>query len=520
MGIRGFNRNMRRHTKMNLEGRTGKSVRNTGYRIIGKLVLILMKFISRSVFIYTLGVTYTGIGALFTEMLQMLSLADLGFGTAMVYSMYEPLAHNDYEHIARLVNVYKKVYRIIAVVILIVGIAMIPAIPFFVRTEEYIPHLTIYYVLYLANTIASYLVIYKTCIFTADQRQYILTRFEILFNVLFTAVGCILLLLTRNFIVYLAAQVVFTYAQNFTCSFYASKQYPFLDKKDLRLTGKEEKEIFSNLGSVFIYKLSVTLINSTDNMLISVLAGTAALGYYSNYSMVAASITSLLNMFFQSVIASLGNLLVDHDQKKNYDTFRVLQLISFILSTVVITGIYLLMDDFIRIWLGREYLVSRDIVIAIVVNTCFSVLMMPIWAFRDAAGIYRQTKYFLVATAVLNLLFSILLGIRFGVAGIIGATVLSKLPTYFWYEPILLFRQFFGRNAGNYFINLLKNVIVTILSIVILRLVAAPLYADSWVSLIGKGLVVSLGALAVALVFYYRDPAFQRILKMVRGLVK
>lgn len=502
------------------EGRIKNSVRNISYRFVSQVASIVLKFVSRTIFIYILGVEYLGINGLFSEILQMLSLADLGFGTAMVYSMYKPLAEHDEKRLTQLVALYKKIYTIIAITITVIGISLVPFLKYLVNMDKDIPYLKVYYLLYLANTVSSYLVVYKTCILNADQKNYLISKYNTIFSFISLIVTSVFLLITHNFMVYLIAQVAVTYANNFYVSHVAEKQYPYINNKVERLPKEEGKQIFQNVKSVFIYKVANTLVGSTDNTLISVLIGTIAVGFYSNYCMIVNNITLFINIIFSSVTASIGNMVVEANKKKNYDVYCLMQFVSFLLSSVAITVTYLVINDLINVWLGEKFVLEPLISLAIALNMYFSVVLMPIWSYREATGMYLQTKYVMVATAVVNLVVSILLGKILGLAGILFATSIARISTYFWYEPRLLFKQFFGENVWNYYKGILKNIVVTFIVTVICSLVFQKFVVMSWGDFFIKAVGVSICALILTIVLYCKDPCFRVIKSMAVGLLK
>ena len=502
------------------EGRIKNSVRNISYRFVSQVASIVLKFVSRTIFIYILGVEYLGINGLFSEILQMLSLADLGFGTAMVYSMYKPLAEHDEKRLTQLVALYKKIYTIIAITITVIGISLVPFLKYLVNMDKDIPYLKVYYLLYLANTVSSYLVVYKTCILNADQKNYLISKYNTIFNFISLIVTSAFLLLTHNFMIYLIVQVAVTYANNFYVSHIAEKQYPYINDKVEKLSKEEGKQIFQNVKSVFIYKVANTLVGSTDNTLISVLIGTIAVGFYSNYCMIVNNITLLINIIFSSVTASIGNMVVEENKKKSYDVYCLMQFMSFLMSSVAITVTYLVINDLINVWLGEKFVLEQLVSFAIVLNMYFSVVLMPIWSYREATGMYLQTKYVMVATAVVNLVVSVILGKMIGLAGILFATSIARISTYFWYEPKLLFEQFFGKRVWNYYKDIIKNIVVTFTVATICSLVFQKFVVISWGDFFFKAVSVSICALILTIVLYCKDPSFRVIMSMTTGLLK
>lgn len=222
---------------------------------------------------------YLGINGLFAEILQMLSLADLGFGTAMVYSFYKPLAEGDEHKIAALVGYYRRIYTYIALSVAAIGLMVVPFLDVIVNTEQEVPFLEVYYLLNLANTVRSYLFVYKTSLITADQKQYVISKYNAIWSMANVLAQILVLLLFKNYICYVAVSVIIGLANNIHISYKADQLYPLMKKK-AELAKEEKKKIFQNIKSVFIYKLSGTLLNATDNTLISIMLGTIWVGYY------------------------------------------------------------------------------------------------------------------------------------------------------------------------------------------------------------------------------------------------
>lgn len=490
--------------------RTKNSIRNITFSFGYQVLVLILGFINRTIFINILGVNYLGISGLFSDILSMLSLADLGFGVALTYSMYKPLAENDYRRLAGLANLYKKVYRIIALAVSLIGLALVPFLKYLVHLSRPIPNLQLYYILFLANTVASYLVVYKTSILTADQKDYMLSKYRSIFSFFQTVFMTLFLWLTHNYTVYLCVQVFFTYAVNFYCSYIAEKEYPFIKEK-VELPFSEVKEIFRNLYSVFLYKISGVLLNATDNTLISVLVNTSMVGYYSNYSMIITNVTNLINTLFYSLTASLGNLVVKEKAERRYQVFQMIQSVSIILSTICICGFTFLIQDFIRLWLGNKFVLDYPILIAIIINFYLSIILLPIWVYREATGLYQQTKYIMVITALINLVLSIWWGQIFGVAGILLASAVARLSTYVWYEPILLFKEYFGISSWIYFRNIIKSIVFT-LSLMLSEALSINRFVPSnWLGFMLKASVVGGMTIFLVLLFYLNSPGLELI---------
>ena len=490
--------------------RVKKSSYNMVAGFINQFVTLIFSFISRTVFIHTLGEEYLGLNGIFADVLNLLSMADLGFNTAMAYSFYKPLSEKNETALAALVNFYKRVYRVIAILVSVIGVAIIPFLKYIVNTEKEIPNLHIYYLFSLAGVVISYLFVYKTTILTADQKNYEVTKITIWTNLCKTVSQIVILLLTHNYILYLTINVLFQFLNNVIASRKAEKSYPYI-KQETFISKEEEKSIFQNMKSVFLYKLSGTLFNATDNILISMIVGTAAVGLYSNYLMVSQKLLLIIQIIFSALTASIGNLIVKDNAEKRYEVFSAAQSVSFILCGIITSAFGLVANDLMRVWLGEAFVLPLHTVMALTLNTYLSCVLQPLWVYRDATGLYMKTKYIMLIGAALNIVLSITLGNIWGIAGIILASAIARLCTYFWYEPKLLFREYFERPVGQYYLDLLKNLLLVAMVIVVLGLTAQNFVIDSWSDLIVKGILIGAICCAVFMLVYVKSSGFQII---------
>lgn len=501
-------------------GRTEKAIINISYNILSQVITLLLAFVSRTIFIQGFGVGYLGINGLFSDILNLLSMADLGFNTAMTYSFYKPLAERDYNKIAELISFYKKVYNTIALVIAIIGISLVPFLNQLVNLDYAVPNLKIYYVLSLSSVVVSYLCMYKTTILSADQKGYIITKIGIVTNSIKTVLQIISIILFKNYIIYLLIGTIVTIGNNIYASYIATKQYPYIKKSKNEITKTEKNNIFSNLGSVFLYKVSSVLLNATDNILISVIVGTAMVGYYSNYLMLQSKITVIISLFFTSMTAGIGNLIATEGKEKRYEIFQCEQSISFIVCGVVVPCYVLLADDFIYLWLGKSYQLGFEITCAIGLNMYLSCVLQPLWSYREATGLYKRTKWIMVICAVLNILGSILLGEKCGVFGIIIASGISRISTYVWYEPKLLFKEYFGVSARKYYIKIINNMLLIISIIVIGTGIGNIWIVNNWTEWIFKAIIIGGACLAGILVMYKNSDGFYLLQNKIKTVVK
>lgn len=490
--------------------RTKNSILNMMSSIGYQMVSLVMSFVSRTIFLQILGVGYLGINGLFNDVLSMLNMAELGFGTAMTFSMYKSLAEKDYDTIAGLTNFYKKVYRIIAATILGLGLLALPFLPYLINLNQDIPFVEVYYIIFLLCNVSSYLVTYKTTVLYADQKNYLMLQHGAVWHVAEVCTMLCVLYISKNYMLYLITQLFFVYGRNFYMSHLASKHYPFLNKK-IKLPKEKRKGIFKDVGSAFLYKISNVLLNATDNTLISFLISTEMVGLFSNYQIIIAKLSNLVGTMFTSLIASLGNLIVKESEGKRYNIFRSMQSLSMIISTFCVTCLLLLEEDFIRIWLGEKYVLSSFALLAIVFNFYFNVSTKPVVTFREAAGLFRKTKFIMLWTAGLNIVFSILLGKVIGLAGIMLATSISKLLTCFWYEPKLLYNEYFKKPCRLYFVEMALGTLVIGVSVVLSWIATKWFIPSNWGELVIKGIMVSLVSIVTIVVFYRKTEGFKML---------
>lgn len=503
-------------TDMN-EGRMQKASRNIVFNFLNQLLTLILSFVSRSVFIWGLGAEYLGLNGLFSDVLGLLSMADLGFNVAMVYSFYKPLAENDYRTMAGLTTFYRKVYHIIAATVAVIGLALTPALPYLINLDIAIPYINVYYLVSLSNVVFSYLCVYKTSILSADQKNYKITKISMWTNIVKTVLQIVVILFWKNYILYLAVGSITVIINNVIASKLATNEYPFIKEKTELDKGKK-KDILKNIGSVFLYKVSSVLVNTTDNILISVIVGTLAVGYYSNYLMLQSKISMFYTLLFTSVTASIGNLIVNEKAEKRYSIFKCEQSVSYIICGIVIPCYIVMVSDLVNIWLGNDFVLSRGVVYAIGLNMYFSCVLQPLWSYREATGLYRKTKWIMVICAVTNLVLSVILGKMIGLAGIIMASALSRILTYVWYEPRLLFQEYFDEKPSQYYLQMISNFFMIVILVIGLEKIGGMIEVDSVWMWFFKAIIVCPVCVCVVIVVYVKSEGITILRRKIRVL--
>ena len=304
----------------------------------------------------------------------------------------------------------------------------------------------------------------------ADQKVYLIKTYTSIFLLIQNILQIILLIVTKNYYLYLILQVIFTLLTNIVIGKKADKLYPFI-YQNYKLETKEKKNIFKNMRSMLLYKIGAVVMNNTDNILISMIVGTVYVGYYSNYSMIISAITNIILVVITAVSPSVGNLNATKDNEKKYKIFNMLLMIFNWITAFCAICCFAVINNFIKIWVGENYLLDNNIVIVIILNFYLANIINPVWMYRETLGLFNKIKYIMIICAIINIGLSILLGQFLGIYGILLATLISKVITIVWYEPKILYSNIFKMNMKEYFKKQFKYIylfaIATIISIIL-----------------------------------------------------
>lgn len=435
------------------ESRTKNSIKNISTGAIVQIINKLMAFVVRTVFIKVLNTEYLGVNGLFTNILTILSFAELGIGTAIIFNMYKPVAENDKEKIKSLMQLYKKSYNIIGTIVFLLGLLVIPFMDILVKDIPTIKeNINIIYLLFLFNTASSYFFTYKKSIISAHQKQSIINNFDSIFYLIKSILEILFLIITKNFIVYLSIQILGTFLENIILSLKANKMYPYLKEKNIeKLSKVESKNIFSNVKSLIIYKFGGVIMNGTDNILISALINVNTVGICSNYVMIITSIKTVISSALNGITASIGNLNATENSKKKEEIFYQLIFSNYIVYSFCTIALIVLLNPFIEIWLGEKYILNISVSVALAISFFIEGLRNPGYVYRTTLGLFERGKFTPYIGAITNILISIVLCKIWGVTGIFAATSIAQLVSYSWIDPYLIHKYEFKTSVKKYF---------------------------------------------------------------------
>lgn len=500
-------------------GRSEKALKNISTGLLNKAIVMFLSFATKTAFIRLLGAEYNGISSLFTNILSVLALAELGLGNVLMFYLYAALKEDDHEKIYALTQEFKRIYNIIILFILGVGLAVIPFLPSIVNSEFPFGQLVTYYLLYLINSVASYFVIYRTMVVRADQKEYILNNVNTGATVCMYLLQLVYLFVYRNFLGYLIIQVMCTIGNNIVQDRIALKRYPYLKKQPGGAVTNyvDKKKMFLDVKATFLFKVSDTVLDQTDNIIISIMFGTVVVGYYANYYMIMAYLAQIAAIIVSGLLAGFGNLYVDGDDEKSYQMLRCSMFFFSAYGAFTVACYSSIVQQFIPLWVGSQYVMGIDMVAAIMAVYYLRMVTNTVWIYRSTMGIFKEVQYINLLAAVLNIVLSVLFGHWFGVAGVIVATGVSRLFTSFWYEGKVVFEKL-GKKASVYYKVQLKDLATSTLIIGGSLFVNRFLPAQGAVSMIGKVLVCAVLTLGLELVVNGRSEEFKSITGKVHSV--
>lgn len=494
---------------MNKNSRTKNSVINSIYASVSQIVTILLTFIVRTVFIQVLSAEYLGVNGLFTNIITMLSLADLGIGISIPYTLYKPLAEDNKSKIKVLMKLYSKIYNVIGIVVLLIGVAITPFLKYIIKDIPDIPEINIIYILFVVNSACSYFFVYKKLLMDSDQKGYIANKIIMITTIVKSAVEILILYITKNYIAYLLVSIVVTILQNLAISIKCNKMYPYIKEKTEEKVSKEDvKKLRKNTSALVIYRIGTVALTGTDSIIISKFIGVVAVGIYSNYILITNAITKVISQIFSAITSSIGNLVVTSNEKKSEEVLYKLQFLNFWLYTFFSVCVIALINPFIKLWIGEQYLLDNYVAFAIGLNLYLLGMQNVVSSFRNAYGLFIQGKYRPLIMTIVNIILSIWWAQLIGILGVILSTAVSRLFIVGIYDPIVLYKHGFKNKPKKYFITYTKYFIIfAILSAISLYVIDLINMSNFGIWII-VGCILAIAVNIVLIVLFYKDENF------------
>lgn len=483
-------------------------------------------FLVRRVFNSTLGAEILGLNTIYTNIIGLLSIVELGIGTAIVYALYKPYAEDDKSKVKAYMDFYAKFYRSVGIVVLVVGLAIIPVLRFFVKDQIDMMQVNVCYILFLSNTVMSYFFSYKTTMLYVAQEGYKVSTLNTIAKVAIALIQIGLLRVYPSFELYLVVQILINGIYYIYINRYVDKSYPWLKDVEGTLVDEEKKSLTKNMKALFLHKVGGLAVLSTDNLIITAFLDMKIAAYVGSYSMVITSAQSVIVSTLSGVTASIGNLLTENNDESSYIVHKRLFFMNFWVASFVAISIFNAIDQFVVLWMGAEQLLDTFTVAILLINFYFILMRSSTDSFKEAGGIYYQDRYSPLFEGAINLIASIILIKLIGLPGVFLGTLISNFSVVFWVKPKMAYKYIFKKPLREYFKTYFKYTLIAFLVLILSRVVSTPFREQYTISAFIINCIVNIVVinLSYILIFirndefkYFKNIAF-KILKVKRSI--
>lgn len=500
--------------------RSKKSFRNSSIAAIGQIVILLATFVSRTVFIKVLNETFLGFNGLFSNILSILSFADLGIGTAITFSYYQPLVNDDREAVNAISTFLRRIYQIIALSILIIGIAVVPFLGKLTGVHDSKYHIGLYFVLYLLSSVLTYTVAYKRTLLIASENGYIDSLNQMWMKVIQAIIQVISLLFFRSYESYLIVQIITVVVSNLQISRKTDSLFSWVDfHSTKKIPQKILKELKQNVGGMIASRVGSIVVLNTDNILISMFVSIGSVGLYSNYTMLTNAALQVITQCTGAVSPNIGHDLINKDRESNFETFsQILSFVSVFVSFAA-ASFAVLVNPFVDIWIGHKYVFSTTVVVLIVLNFFLMAFRQVAISYVQATGLFWDLKWKQIIEAGLNLVFTlVLLYSGFGIEGVLMGTVLSTLMTSIWWEPYVVYKKIFKKDLISYLLKFVGSVFLAVFLTLLGVVCTKFIWKNTFSSFIMLSIIVVLlfGLISVGVIYLTNARViFKKILRIL-----
>lgn len=503
------------------DSRTKKVALNAMSSVIQQVIVVLVGFVNRKIFLFTIGVAYLGVNGLFSNILSLLAMSELGVGTAIIYNLYKPLSEGKEDEVCKLMNFYKQAYRVIAAVVILIGVAICLCLEVFINISDSgftLKELQIIFLLYLLQTASTYLFSYKRSLFFADQKAYITSYIDTGFKIFTSIATAVIMVLTKDFYLYLILTIILNLINNASISFYADRKYPYIKRKQ-KLEIEKVKMIFANIKNIFIHKIASTAITSTDNILISKFVGIAVVGLYSNYQLVIDSVANIMRRILQSIQASVGNLLATENTDRAEEILYQATLVAHLIASFSSVSLSCLVQDFIVLVFGQEYTLEFSIVFISIFSFLLVLMKEPLYQFVSVSGLFKEDRTNAIIGMTLNLGISLILVMRIGLSGVFLGTVISSIVT-FGMKINFFYLKFLKKSSLKYHMWIIIYLITTVVEIIFTNWICNLLtIGNIYINFVCKMGICILIPNLINIGLFWKQKDFQRLVQRGKEFV-
>lgn len=505
------------------QNRTSLAFRNAIVTTIVTFLNFPIQFINRYFMVHYLGITYLGLTSLFSNILSVLSLADLGIGSAIVFLLYRPLATHDMKKVSVIMKYYRRIYQCISLVIFVLGLVIIPFLKYFIGNKINYPNVYLLFIIYLLGSASSYLFSYNQSLLYADQKNRIISWINLVVTYIMLFAQILTVILFRNPVIYAILFVFSGFVTNLIVTIYVNKKYEFDRNNKDKLTTSEKNSLIHNVVGNMFMRVSGVVVTATDNIFLSAFAGVNIVGIYANYVTVVNVIQKIMTQVIGSITGSIGNFIVQKNKNESKKLFFNLQFINFIMVSIAFLGIYFLCDSVITCWLGKKYIINNLDVFLIALSFYFMNYRMVGWNFVSVYGLARYMKLFSTTEMIANVCFTLIFlsVFKLQLTGVLLGTICSTLFTVMWQDPYVIFHHAFHSSPKEYFVKYLYNLIILLIEFLTLKFIF--IFINNMINqillkILFEGIIVILIGILIPCVFYIRSDEVKYLKKLVLKL--
>lgn len=454
--------------------RLKKASINVFVNLLTFILGLLPSFIVRKAFLDSLGNELLGLNSLYMNIIGLLSIIELGIGSAIIYSLYKPFAEDNKGKIKGYLNYYSKFYKIVGFIILALGLLMTPLLHLFIGDEVNILDAQLYFVLFLINTFISYLFSYKLCILTVAQEGYKVSIVTTLSKLIISIIQLVFLEVYPSFYVYIMIQIFINLLYYWIMNIYINHSYNWINSTTGSITIEEKKDLTKNIKAIFMHKIGGTVVFGIDNLIISTFINLTVVGIFNSYQMVIGASQGLISNALSGVTASVGNLLAEGNTDDSYRVHKRLFFISFWVVSFVTISLFNTIKQFVLLWLGESQILDPLTISIILINFYFMLMRGSVERFKEGGGIYHQDRFAPLFEAIINLISSIVLVRMIGLPGVFIGTLISNICVVFWIKPLMVYKHVFNKKLSEYFKMYFKHLMIGLVPLVITNLATLP----------------------------------------------
>ncbi len=501
--------------------RTKNSLKNIAISLLLGLVVILANFIVQKVFAETLGLDLLGVNGLFTNIVAMLAVAELGLGSAIIYHLYQPLHHKDSEKISSLMRFYRVGYALIALSIIVLGISFLPFLGMITGTVNTSFNIHIIFLFFIVNSAVSYILSYKRSLLYADQKSYIINLVHLIALVILNAIQIGVLLATKDYYLFLVLRIIFTLLENIILNWIIDKRYT-IDPSPAPVSRALRHDIFTKIKGLLFHKVAGFITTGSTNIIISILLGIVTVGLYSNYLLIQTAISTLFMQASGAIRASIGNLLIAETQEASFTVFKRLQFAGQFLAVLCVSAFFVSSGSFVSLWLGDTFVFSVSVTAALALSIyLYLIRWIAFHNFKEAAGVFYEDRLVPLLEAAINIIASVVLIHALGLAGAFLGTALSSLVLHMYSYPKFVYKGILGRSYSEYAKMLTSSFAIAFFTVGTAYWVSTFFHFDSkWLQLLANAICSVMIPILVFLIFYRKSEEFKYYGRLLKRIVK